>query len=87
MVGNMIIDTLALGPVTTLWICLNCLLTIFGKNFGMDLVCLPVRKDERLHFIYYASKTLDVAQTNYATTEKELLAVVFTIDKFCSYLV
>jgi hypothetical protein len=36
--------------------------------------------------IYYASKTLNNAQLNYSTTEKELLAVVFTLDKFRSYL-
>ena len=29
--------------------------------------------------IYYASKTLDDAQMNYTTTEKELLAVVFLV--------
>ena len=34
----------------------------------------------------YASKTLTGPQLNYATTEKELLAVVFAIDKFKSYL-
>ncbi|XP_050918753.1 uncharacterized protein LOC127136205 [Lathyrus oleraceus] len=43
MDGNMIVDTLTLGTVTTLWVCQNCPLTIYGKNFGMDLVCLPLR--------------------------------------------
>jgi hypothetical protein len=38
------------------------------------------------HIIYYASKTLMDAQVNYTTTEKELLAVVFALDKFRSYL-
>ncbi|KAH7862315.1 hypothetical protein Vadar_002873 [Vaccinium darrowii] len=37
--------------------------------------------------IYYASKTLNETQLNYTTTEKELLAVVFALDKFRSYLV
>ena len=37
--------------------------------------------------IYYASKTLNEAQRNYTTTEKELLAVVFALDKFHAYLV
>ena len=36
--------------------------------------------------IYYASHTLAEAQRNYTTTEKELLAVVFALDKFRSYL-
>ncbi|PNX82924.1 hypothetical protein L195_g038961 [Trifolium pratense] len=48
---------------------------------------LGQRVDKKLHAIYYASRTLDPAQMNYATTEKELLAVVFAIDKFCPYLV
>ena len=45
------------------------------------------RKDKKLHVIYYASRYLDTTQLNYATTEKELLAVIFVIDKFRSYLV
>ena len=31
---------------------------------------LGQRVDKKLHVIYYASKTLDIAQINYATTEK-----------------
>jgi len=48
---------------------------------------LGQRKDKKMHAIYYASKTLDGAQVNYATTKKELLAVVYAIDKFRQYLV
>ncbi|RDX90052.1 Retrovirus-related Pol polyprotein from transposon 17.6, partial [Mucuna pruriens] len=29
---------------------------------------------------------MDPAQLNYTTTKKELLAIVFALDKFCSYL-
>ena len=35
----------------------------------------------------YASKTLDSAQANYTTTEKEFLVVVFALEKFRSYIV
>jgi hypothetical protein len=41
--------------------------------------------DKLPHVIYYASKTLNDAQLNYLTIE-ELLAVVFALDKFRSYL-
>ena len=48
---------------------------------------LGQRFDKKLNVIHYASKTLDSAQRNYATTEKEFLAVVFACDKFRSYIV
>ncbi|RDY13913.1 Retrovirus-related Pol polyprotein from transposon 17.6, partial [Mucuna pruriens] len=38
------------------------------------------------HEIAYASRTIDPTQQNYTTTEKELLAIVFALDKFHSYL-
>jgi len=47
---------------------------------------LVQRIDKLPHVIYYASRTLNDAQLNYSTTEKELLAVVFALDKFRSYL-
>ena len=43
---------------------------------------LGQRKGKIFHVIYYASKVLNDAQLNYATTEKELLAVVYAFDKF-----
>ena len=46
-----------------------------------------LREDGKPYVIYYASKTLNEAQRNYTTTEKELLAVVFALDKFRAYLV
>ena len=47
---------------------------------------LGQRVDRVPHVIYYASRTLNDAQLNYSTTEKELLAIIFALDKFRSYL-
>ncbi|XP_010519129.1 PREDICTED: uncharacterized protein LOC104798657 [Tarenaya hassleriana] len=57
-----------------------------ASDFAVGAV-LGQRKDRKLHTIYYASRTLDDAQVNYSTTEKELLAIVFAFEKFRSYLV
>ncbi|KAL6332877.1 hypothetical protein AAG906_019389 [Vitis piasezkii] len=55
-------------------------------DFAIGAV-LGQREDGKPYVIYYASKTLNKAQRNYTTTEKELLAVVFALDKFRAYLV
>nr|XP_016494264.1 PREDICTED: uncharacterized protein LOC107813505 [Nicotiana tabacum] len=49
-------------------------------------VVLGQRRDKVFYSIYYASKTLDDAQLNYTTTEKELLAIVWAFEKFWAYL-
>ena len=48
---------------------------------------LGQRKNKIFHAIYFVRKTLNDMQLNYATTEKELLSIVFAFDKFRSYLI
>ncbi|XP_042016328.1 uncharacterized protein LOC121764359 [Salvia splendens] len=48
---------------------------------------LGQKRDKIFRVIYYASRTLDSAQANYTTTEKEMLAVVYSFDKFRPYLI
>lgn len=37
-----------------------------------------VRKDNVIYYIYNAGKILDIAQTNYTMSEKEMLALVYS---------
>jgi hypothetical protein len=57
----------------------------------MILPCLGAILGQRInkvpYAIYYASRTLNDAQLNYSTTEKELLAIIFALKKFRSYLI
>jgi len=57
-----------------------------ASDFAVGAV-LGQRKEGKPYVIYYASRTLNSAQMNYTTTEKELLAVIFALDKFRSYLI
>ena len=57
-----------------------------ASDFAIGAV-LGQREDGKPYVIYYASKTLNEAQRNYTTIEKELLVVVFALDKFHAYLV
>ena len=57
-----------------------------ASDFAIGAV-LGQKREEIFQMIYYASRTLNDAQLNYATTEKELLAIVFAFDKFRPYLI
>ncbi|RVW33036.1 Retrovirus-related Pol polyprotein from transposon opus [Vitis vinifera] len=57
-----------------------------ANDFAIGAV-LGQREYGKPYMIYYASKTLNKAQRNYTTIEKELLVVVFALDKFRAYLI
>ena len=66
-------------------------------NLPFELMCdandyaigavLGQKRERIFQVIHYASRTLNDAQLNYVTTEKELLAIVFAFDKFRPYLI
>ena len=56
-----------------------------ASDFAVGAV-LGQQIDEKLTVICYASKTLADAQLSYTTTEKELLAVAFALEKFRPYI-
>jgi hypothetical protein len=57
------------------WIMCDISDYVIGAVLGQRIDILP-------HVIYFTSMTLNDAQLSYSTTEKELLAVIFALDKF-----
>nr|GEU52981.1 reverse transcriptase domain-containing protein [Tanacetum cinerariifolium] len=57
-----------------------------ASDFAIGAV-LGQRQDKHFRPIHYASKAMTEAESNYTTTEKEMLAVVYTFEKFRSYLI
>ena len=56
-----------------------------ASDFSMGAV-LGQRIEKTFKAIYYASITFNEARENYSTTEKEMLAMVFTCEKFRPYI-
>nr|GEZ38081.1 reverse transcriptase domain-containing protein [Tanacetum cinerariifolium] len=57
-----------------------------ASDFAIGAV-LGQRHEKHFRPIHYASKTMTDAESNYTTTEKEMLAVVYAFEKFYSYLI
>ena len=57
-----------------------------ARDLAIEAV-LEQREGGKPYVVYFASKTWNEAQRNYTTTEKELMAVVYALDKFRAYLV
>nr|GEW09783.1 hypothetical protein [Tanacetum cinerariifolium] len=57
-----------------------------ASDFAIGAV-LGLRQENHFRPIHYASKTMTEAESNYTTTEKEMLAVVYAFENFWSYLI
>nr|GEZ03890.1 reverse transcriptase domain-containing protein [Tanacetum cinerariifolium] len=57
-----------------------------ASDFAIGAV-LGQRHEEHFKPIHYASKMTTDAESNYTTTEKEMLVVVYAFEKFRSYLI
>nr|GEV83355.1 reverse transcriptase domain-containing protein [Tanacetum cinerariifolium] len=57
-----------------------------ASDFAVGAV-LGKRIEKHFRPFHYASKTMTQVESNYTTTEKEMLAVVYAFEKFRSYLI
>nr|GEU94188.1 DNA-directed DNA polymerase [Tanacetum cinerariifolium] len=57
-----------------------------ASDFAIGAV-LGQRQEKHFKPIHYASKTMTKAESNYTTTKKEMLAMVYAFEKFQSYVI
>ena len=50
------------------------------------MVLYQVDANDKKCYIVFALKTLQAGQQNYPASKRELLAIIFAIRKFCSYV-
>nr|GEY93422.1 reverse transcriptase domain-containing protein [Tanacetum cinerariifolium] len=58
----------------------------YRSDFAIGAV-LGQRQEKHFRLIHYTSKTMTEAESNYTTTKKEMIALVYAFDKFWSYLI
>nr|GEY60381.1 reverse transcriptase domain-containing protein [Tanacetum cinerariifolium] len=57
-----------------------------ASDFSIGAV-IGQRQDKHFRPIHYANKTMTEAESNYTTTKKEMLAVVYAFEKFRPYVI
>lgn len=73
MNGSMVIYTPGNGPMTTTMVCSNCPLIIYGKDFGVNLICSPFSQlDVILEMIWLESNHVHINYFNKSVLFHEL---------------
>lgn len=57
-----------------------------ASNVSVGTVLAHKKKDGKIHRVQYATRTMTEAEKNYPTCEREALAIIFAVEKFCVYL-
>lgn len=57
-----------------------------SSDYALGVMCFQILDDDSIGVIGFASRSLRGAELNYTTTEKELLAIIFGLNKFMTFL-
>ncbi len=63
----------------------NFIIEVDASNLGIGGVLKQLHEDQEL-IVKHVSRTLNAAEKNYSTIEKELLSIIFTLKEFKHYL-